>query len=468
MAATLLGLALLAAARVSAQPVGVPRPALDLGQDSVLAGLGREALLTRPELAQARASAKAELERAPQVAALPDPVFTAGLQNDGFDGLQIGKMETSWWSFGAAQTLPWFGTRGLRGTAQRLAARQSESDVERARLSIQAEIERAYVDLLLARDQLGLLDRLEALWAQAEGQSRARYETGQGAQTDLLRAQLERSRLKQRRAALIGEERRRMAVLGHALGRHLVRPLPPDHSLVDFRDPALPDSEAAETFYEARSPELRKAKLGAEQAATLVSLAGRARFPDVTVSGGIMPRGGTFDPMWQAGVSVPLPLWAGSKQSRAVGESRLRGEAARQNEETIRHMMRQRIEERRALLTSLLETNRLYRSGVLVQSEAAVASAMAQYQVGRVPFASVLEALSGYLSDLSGYYESLAATQLVDIAHREMSLEPVPGPGNSGIGGGPMPGTSEVSGGRAPAANSGTQPATRSTGMSGM
>ena len=47
------------------------------------------------------------------------------------------------------------------------------------------------------------------------------------------------------------------------------------------------------------------------------------------------------------------------------------------------------------LLTALLETNRLYRSGVLIQSDATVSSAMAQYKVGKVPFAAVLEAYEG-------------------------------------------------------------------------
>ena len=53
---------------------------------------------------------------------------------------------------------------------------------------------------------------------------------------------------------------------------------------------------------------------------------------------------------------------------------------------------------------------------------------MAQYKVGRVPFASVLEGLSGFQADLVGFYESVAATQRIDIAQREFSLDPVAAP----------------------------------------
>ena len=115
------------------------------------------------------------------------------------------------------------------------------------------------------------------------------------------------------------------------------------------------------------------------------------------------------------------------------------------------------------MLTALLETNRLYRSGVLIQSEATVSSAMAQYQVGRVPFASVLEALTGYLSDQVGFYESVVAAQRIDIAQRELSLDPVAGPALGGIGGAAMPGSSGMGSASAPAGSAPPAPVAGST-----
>src|SRR5262249_32194302 len=143
------------------------------------------------------------------------------------------------------------------------------------------------------------------------------------------------------------------------------------------------------------------------------------------------------------------PVWAGSKQSRAVREYRLRGEAAQSGAEAIRRALSQRLEERRAVLGALLQTNRIYRTGLLVQSEATVSSAMAQYQVGRLPFSSVLESLNGYLADLVGYYESVAAAQRIDIAQRELSIDPVAGPDIGNLGGAAVPQPATSSGGTA-------------------
>ncbi len=452
-----------AAGPVLVQPASAMPDGAEFGRDSVLAVLLREALGSRPELVQAQATVKADLARVPQARALPDPVLSLGIQNDGFKGLQIGEMETSYWSIAVAQTFPWYGKRGLRARTQSLGAKQSEADLERTRLSVQAEVERGYLDLLLVRDQIRILGTLEVLWIQAEGLSRSRYETGEGAQSDVLRAQLERSRIQQQRLALVAEERRRLAVLNRSVGRPLGHPIPTAVSLGDLVDPSLPDSSSAEAAVEAQSPELRKARLAADLSGALVSLAKKDYFPDLTVIGGVMPRGGAFEPMWQAGVSVPIPLWAASKQSQAVTEYRLRGQAAERGVETIRRLVRQRLEERRAIFTALRETNRLYRSGVLIQSDATVSSAVAQYKVGRVPFASVLEALRGYLGDLVGFYESVAAIQRIDIAQREFSLDPVAGTALGGLGGASMPGSSGMGAASAPAGSAPPPPAARST-----
>ncbi len=261
----------------------------------------------------------------------------------------------------------------------------------------------------------------------------------------------------------MAEERRRLAALNRSVGLPLGRPIPTSLSLGDLADPNLPDSSSAEAAVEVQSPELRKARLAADLLGALVSLARKDYYPDLTVIGGVMPRGGAFEPMWQAGVSVPIPLWAASKQSQAVTEYRLRAQAAESGVETVRRLVRQRLEERRAILIALRETNRLYRSGVLIQSDATVSSAMAQYKVGRVPFASVLEALSGHLGDLVGFYESVAAIQRIDIAQREFSLDPVAGTALGGLGGASMPGSSGMGAASAPAGSAPPPPTAGST-----
>ena len=148
---------------------------------------------------------------------------------------------------------------------------------------------------------------------------------------------------------------------------------------------------------------------------------------------------GSLPPMWQLGFSVGLPLFAGRKQARAVEEAGHRETADELGAEALRRLLRLRTRERLAVLFALNRTNGHYRKIVLVLSQTTARSTLAQYEVGRVPFASVLEALSGYVADRTSWFDSVAEAQLVAIAVREVSLDPVPFAG-SVMSASPMPG----------------------------
>ncbi|HET9554549.1 MAG TPA: TolC family protein, partial [Anaeromyxobacteraceae bacterium] len=412
-----------------------PAPAASLvrfSDDPGLDALVKECLAARPELKAADALVQAERERVPQAGALQDPILSLAIQNDGFQGIQIGKMETSYWQVMVTQPLPWPGKLGLRTDVAATGVKQAEAAVGRARLTVEAEVRRAYLDLVLVRDRLGLLGRLEELWARAEGMARARYESGEGAQSDILRAQLERNRLRQRRFALEAEERTRLQAVNRLRAHPLDEPYPTSASVASLALPEVPTVEEAQADAERRSPELLQARLQVEKAAQQVALARRERYPDLAVTAGIMPRG-SLDPMWQAGVSVSLPIFSGSKQWRAVAESEARAAASGGGAEAVRQLLRLRVEERVALLQSLVDSAQIYRSGLIVQSRATADSTMSQYRVGRVTFASVLEALGGVIADEDGALQAVAAAERVAIAAGEVSLDAPGGAGGGGL-----------------------------------
>jgi cobalt-zinc-cadmium efflux system outer membrane protein len=411
-----------------------------LFDDPILKSLVGNALKNRPELAQVQAYIKAEYDLIPQAGSLPDPVISFGIQNDGFQKIQVGIMETSWYSIMATQTIPWFGKLGLRSDAATYNARQAETDLKRIYLTIEADIERVYIDLLLIRDQLSLIAKLENIWIQAEGIARVRFETGNGSQSDLLRTQLERSRLRQRKLILEAGERQKVTVLNRLCGHQMDEKIETTQSLFDLQDPNLPELIPALADAEARSPEIERARLLMEQAEIGVDLARKEYFPDFNLGFGIMPRGEKFDPMWQAEISVTLPIWSWNKASYAVSENEARRTAASSNLETVKQLLNQRVRERNVMLEALIEANRLYRSELLVQSEATVKSTMSQYQVGNVTFSSVLETIAGYLSDLNGYLDSVSLTQKIVVAQREISLDDVIGAMPGDFSGPSMPG----------------------------
>jgi outer membrane protein TolC len=441
LAAMTLGLQ----ARANDQQVQASLPALAADPD--LAKLIEESVAARPELAQAEALVRAERERAPQVGAFPDPMLQIGIQNDGFTSIEIGKMETSYVLIMASQAFPWPGKQGLKSEIVELGAKQGESNILRIRLTTEADVRRAYLDLILTRDRLALLDRLDALWSKSSAVARTRYESGEGAQSDVLRSQLEVNRLKQRRIALVAQERTLVQGLNRLRGHPLDEAIPTSVHLIAAGVPAVPGAQASLDDALKRSPELAAARIAITQSEKAQALAQKSYFGDITVTAGIMPRGGDFPPMWLLSLGMPLPIFAGSKQNREVAEAGARTSAQQKNVEAIDQVLRLRIEERRTALTALLDTVKLYREGLLVQSEATSDSTLAQYSVGKVSFASVLEANAGLIADEDGYLQAIADAQRLAIAFHEVSLEATATAAVGAMSSPGMPGAKSMGGG---------------------
>lgn len=413
------------AARAEA-PAGLALPA-----DSLLASLIAESLAARPELAAARAEVAAREARVPAAGALPDPMLEVGLQNDGFERLEIGRMEQSSVTLMAAQTLPWPGKRSLRREAAALAADAAASALARAALDTEAAVRGAYLELQLARERLALLARLEALWTQATAAAEARYAAGTGTQVELLRAQLERSRLAQRRALLTAAERQQVQALNRLRGQALDSPIARGTGRAALVLAPRPDPAAALAASREASPELAAARLAVATAERERALAAKERWPDLVVKAGLMPRGGEFEPMWTLSLGATLPLFAGRKQNRLLAASEAEQLARRHELAALEQTLALRVAEREALLGALAETIRLYEGGLLQQSQSLSESALAGYAAGTLGFAALAEASAGRLADEDGYLASLAEAQRLAIAAAAISLAPATAPGVS-------------------------------------
>lgn len=430
-----------------AQAIPTPSTAQDpAGEDPLLLSLIQQALARNPDLGQAKALVDADKERVPQAGALADPTLTLGIQNDGFDRIKVGEMETSFYQVMLTQPLSWPGKRAKRGEVARLGAQATDIAVARIRLTLEADVRRAYTGLLLVRSQLQLLEQQALFLEQAEATAKNRYEVGQGRQADLLRAQLERTRLNQTRARLRADERNGQFQLNRLRNAAPGEPVATQRTLAQLPDP-LPMAADFPARAEAESPELNSAKLGRQQAQSTLDLARLDRRPDFSVSFGVMPRG-VLEPMWTASVGITLPLWQKNKQKRAVAEQEYRQTASGFAAEQVRCLLDQRIQERDSDLDSALQVIRLYRGGLLIQSEATYQAALSQYTVGQLPFLSVLEALNGWVADQSGLLQAQAQAHAVRIAQMELTLGPTPGIGGAALAAGAM---GASSGGASPA-----------------
>jgi outer membrane protein, heavy metal efflux system len=427
MRIVLLAAALTAArlAQAAAEDAAPPR-----SPDAVLSALIQEALDHDPAIRAASASAEAARARPDQVTGLPDPMLSVGYTNDGWSP-SLGTKEMTTLSFMWSQALPAPGRRRLRGDRLRAEARGTEQDVERARLGTVAGVRRAYYGLVLARDLRELVKEQETLWTEVEQSVRSRYGVGLGTQHDVLRAQVEVTRIQE---SLIEQESDfviRTAELNRLLGR------PPDGAIRTDAHLTLRPLEYSLSDLIAEgdrvSPELRAAAAGIEGGQVAMALAQKARWPELSVQAGYMNRGG-LDPMWQASVGVSLPRR--QKTAAALAEATAEKRASEERRLALSLDLRLRTQALVARASALEKVADLYGEGIVPQERVALQAALASYQAGKLPFVTVLEALRQLYADRAAHLRQIANHERVKAAIDEWSLESTAETGTMGSSGG--------------------------------
>lgn len=403
----------------AAQEPGAPASAeMQAVADPVLDALVGEALQANPDLLALQESVLAARARPDQARALSDPMLSVVYTNDGWSP-SLGTQNMTTLAFMGSQDLPWPGKRRLRSDVAAREADQVEQQLERARLGVIAAVKRAYSGLVLSRELLELVREQEQLWRQIEGVTRARYAVGQGAQPDVLRVQIEVTRVEQLRTEQQAEAQIRVAELNRLRGR-------PATSLVETTarlalHPITEDVNGAVERLAGISPELRSAAVVQQRASVLAALASKEFKPDFSVQAGYMNRGG-LDPMWQAGIGITLPLYR-KRLSSGQAEAEAQVRASARLAEAVRLQLRYRTEERLAQLEATQKIAGLYGHGIIPQDRMSVDAAVANYQTGKVPFIAVLEALTTLYNDRATHLTLLANHARIRASLEEASLE---------------------------------------------
>ena len=425
----LAGAAVLGSASARAQAAW-PLPV----EDQALAALIEEALSKNPDVSAARQAATAAGERPAQARSLPNPMFSTSYTNDGW-APSLGTQEMTTLGFMASQELPYPGKRGLRGNIASREAGQVEQQAERVGRGITAAVKRAYYGLLLSRHLLDLIRDQEENWKQIEGVARARYAVGQGAQQDVLRVQVEVTRIQQLQAEQEAEAEIRLAELNRLLARTPNAPLETPARLA-----LRPVHGSLDQLFEwatGVSPELKGVSLGIERASLAVNLARKEFKPDFSVQTAYMNRGG-LAPMWQAGIGISVPLYR-KRLSAGLAEAEAQLRSTQSTIESVRLQLRFRTQERLTQLKTTEKVAILYGEGIVPQDRMSVEAALANYQTGKLPFIAVLEALTTLYNDRATHLRLLANHEQTLASLEEASLDPtsgmVSGAGGMAVGG---------------------------------
>jgi outer membrane protein TolC len=368
-----------------------------------------------PELRALGAERSAAWERVPQARALEDPTFTLQLWNFPFDRAPgSGSMIM----YQLAQPLPFPGKRALRGEVAASAARVAGENVRAREYELVADVKRLYYRLWVNLAARQINHRNQDVVERLRKAALARVSTGGGAVPDVLRAETEKARLATDLVNLGRDREALAAALNARLGRPAAAPL---GEPVAWFPPAGRFTYAALLREaERRRPDLRAAGFELERAERQTSLARRNRTPDFMPSLMLMQDLG-MGLSWGGLIGVTIPLWAGQKQNRAVGEMAAMTLAARQRQVAARLEVERQVRAALASYDSALERLRLLREEVVPKARTTLDTVLAAYVTGRESLTSVLDSRRG-LQDLELDVERARADAEVARAELERAV----------------------------------------------
>ncbi len=354
-----------------------------------LAKLVGEAEQSNPEIQAAQHTWKAATNVPKQVSALPETQlfiqhFSVGSPRP-FAGFT--NSEFAYIGIGGSQDIPYPGKRALRGQVAELEANSLHEDSESVRRRVVETLKLVYYRLAYIQQTLGILQRNDQLLKQIQQVIESRYGVGHGNQQDVLRAQLQHTKILQDIAMHHQDEGQLEAQLKQILNR-------PQTSPEIVAEPLAPtpfeysDAELLQRAEE-RNPDVRARSEMVRREKAQVELAHKEFRPDFNVQYEWERTDPTqFRAYYMATFGIRLPNRR--RQTAQLAEAEEKRAGAEQTKQAEVQRVLSEIEQQYVFMRTSEERLKIYREGLVPQSEATFRAGLAAYESNRQDFETLL------------------------------------------------------------------------------
>jgi outer membrane protein, heavy metal efflux system len=378
-----------------------------------LAGLIEEAKAKSPQILAANHAYKAAIHAPAAAAALPDTQVMVQHLSVGSPRPFAGytSSDFAYIGLGASQEIPYPGKRKLRAE---VAGREAETVQAQAVSSTRDVIERVksiYFRLAYVQQSIYVLEHHDQVLGGMQQIAESRYRVGQGNQQEVLRAQLQHTKILQEITMSRRDEGQLEAQLKQFLDRTQDSP---DIIAEPLTQRALPYSSAQLLqLAQEQNSDIRVQRAMVSQTQSQVALAKKEFRPDFSLQYMYQNTDRKFRDYYMLTFAVTLPnkgrrraelAEANEKQERASQE--LRAEIQKQNAD---------IQQQFVMEQTSAEQLKIYKEGLIPQAAVSFRSALAAYQANRQDFqtlfSSFLDALDldlQYQRELADHESALA------------------------------------------------------------
>jgi len=266
-------------------------------------------------------------------------------------------------------------------------------------------VKEAYFQVAYIQQTLGAFERNDRLLDQIEKIADARYRVGQGSQQDVLKAQLETTKLQRELVHHHWVMQTQQARLRKLLNRTAESPDLTAEALVETPLSIPIDDLLAKVRTE--NPDVAAQQQMVYRQSLQVEMARKDRYPDFSVQYMWQHTAAQFRDYYMVNVSARIPIYRRRKlnpeMTQAVEElSRSRREYESQVQSAFFEVRNQYIAA--ATASQMLK---IYREGLIPQALATYQSGLASYQTGRLDFESLFSSFMDVLNFDEEYWQAL-------------------------------------------------------------
>jgi len=379
-----------------------------------LAQLVDTALADNPELKSSTARWEMYRNRVKQAGALEDPMLMLKIQNALIkDPLSFTADSMTQKVIGISQQLPFSGKRQLR---EEIAAKEAETyrwSLEERKLELARMVKESYYQIFFTDKSLGILEKNIRILDDFIALAQTKYSVGQGAQQDIYKALLERSRMLDMKISLEQQRRSLEVTLNSLLNRPQTTRV---GTVPDFKlTPLALTAEQLRDIAKENRPMLRSIQAQIEKGRAGHLLAQKEYYPDFNVSFEYMQRqramGSDGSDMYSLGVTFNLPVQKMRRQAM-LAESSSEVNMADAELDGVWNTINSGINDLLAQLERRRKLIDLYSTGIIPQAEQSLESAVIGYRVNKVDFLTLLDNRVILFNYEREYYDSMADYQM--------------------------------------------------------
>lgn len=387
------------------------RPAGDVHSQSSAApvslrDLVHEAEQNNPEIAAATHGYTASTQVARQVSALPETQVTVQQLSVGSPRPFAGytNSEFAYIGLGVSQEIPYPGKRGLRAQVANREADVRRAEIESVRRAVFDKLKAAYFRLAYLQQTLSILERNDQLLKDVEQIVESHYRVGKGNQQEVLKAQLQHTKILQE----ITMHHREVGQLEAQLKQLLNRP----QSSPDIQTEPLaarPLTRSASellALIKEQNPSVQVQQAMLAKTESQVALAKKEFRPDFGIQYMYENTDRKFRDYYVATFSVTLPNRGRRKAELAEAQAN-QDQANKQLEAEVQRRMAE-VQDQYVVAQTSAEQLKIYSDGLIPQSNATFQSALAAYQANRQDFQTLLASFMDVLNLQLDYQRELA------------------------------------------------------------